>query len=481
MDSVKVTRNLFWRMSERIGAKGVEFLVSIILARLLAPEVYGEIALITIFITILQVFVDGGLGSALIQKKDADDIDFSTVFYFNILFCIVLYFLLFLIAPLIADFYNNANLTPIIRVLGLTIVVSGVKNVQQAYVSKQMLFKRFFFATLGGTIGAALVGIVLAYNGFGIWALVIQQLFNVTVDTIILWITVSWKPKKQFSLIRLKYLYSYGWRLLASNLLETVYNEISQLIIGKKYSSSDLAYYNRAKQFPQFVTSNINSSINSVLFPAMSSVQDNKIRLKSMTRKAIKTSTYIIAPFMVGIAVCSESLVRIVLTEKWLPVVPFMIIFCITHTFLPIHTANLNAIKALGRSDIYLKLEIIKKIIGLVLLFTTMWFGVMVMAYSALISSILSQIINSWPNRTLLDYKYIDQIKDILPSLLISLIMGAAVYCIKFIGLPSIITLVVQVLCGVFLYIILSKLFHIDSFEYVLDIIKRLLHKKEKN
>ena len=478
--SVNVTKNLLWRLFERLGAKGVEFLVSIVLARILAPEVYGEIALITVFITILQVFVDSGLGNALIQKKDADQTDFSTVFYFNIVFCLGLYFLLFLAAPLIANFYEDSNLTPVIRVLGLTIVISGVKNVQQAYVSKHMLFKRFFFATLGGTIGAAGVGIAMAYLGCGIWALVAQQIFNVLVDTIILWITVKWRPIKAFSFERLKKLYSYGWKLLASHLLDTVYSEIRQLIIGKKYSSADLAYYNRAKQFPLFVTTNVNTSINSVLFPAMSNVQDEKARVKSMTRRAIKTSTYIMTPFMVGMAVCGEPLIRLVLTEKWLPAAPYLVIFCITYTFLPIHSANLNAIKAMGRSDIFLKLEIIKKVIGMVLLLSTMWFGVMAMAYSLLVSSVTSQLINSWPNRKLLDYKYEEQLLDILPCLGISVAMGIPVYFVKYIGLPDIATLSIQFVLGVVLYIGLSKLFHIDSFHYVLTTVKGLFKKKKK-
>ena len=239
---ITVVSNLFWRLFERIGAKGVEFIVSIVLARVLMPEVYGRVALITVFTTILQVFVDSGLGNALIQKKDADNVDFSTVFYFNIAFCIALYALLFFAAPFIAAFYKDPGLTGPIRVLGLTVVISGVKNVQHAYVARHMLFRRFFYATLGGTVGAAVLGIYLAYNGAGVWALVAQQVFNVATDTVILWLTVKWRPQRVFSFDRLKGLYSYGWKLLVSHLLETVYQDIRQLVIGKKYTSSDLAF-----------------------------------------------------------------------------------------------------------------------------------------------------------------------------------------------------------------------------------------------
>jgi len=478
--STTVMSNMVWRLAERLGAKGVEFVVSIVLARLLAPDVYGTIALVTVFITIMQVFVDGGLGNALIQKKDADQIDFSTVFYFNIVFCLILYQLLFIASPWIAAFYNDETLTPVVRVLGLTILISGVKNVQQAYVSRHMLFHRFFYATLGGTIGAAVLGIYMAYRGYGVWALVAQQLFNVTLDTIILWFTVKWRPIRAFSFARLKVLYSYGWKLLVSHLIDTVYNDIRQLIIGKRYSKADLAYYNRAKQFPMFITSNINTSINSVLFPAMSSVQDKREHVKAMTRRAIKTSTYIMAPLMMGLAACSKPVVQILLTDKWLPCVPYLTIFCITYMFYPIHTSNLNAIKALGRSDLFLKLEIIKKCVGLVALIISMQFGVMAMAYSLLVTNVISQIINSWPNKKLLNYAYLEQLRDILPNILLSAAMGLIVYAVEFIGLNKYLTLFVQILLGVVIYLLGSKIFKLDSFDYLLSIVKRILQHLRK-
>ena len=359
--SDKVISNFIWRFAERCGAQVVSFIVSIILARLLEPEVYGTIALITVFTAILNVFIDSGMGNALIQKKNADNLDFSTVFFFNICMCSILYVVMFFAATSIAKFYNDPSLVPVIRVLSLTLVISGVKNVQQAYVARTMQFKRFFFSTLGGTIGAAIIGIIMAYYGFGVWALVFQQIFNAAVDTIILWITVKWKPQKAFSFTRLKGLFSYGWKLLTSSLLNEIYNNVWQLVVGKMYSASSLAYYNRGKQFPDLLIANINTSIDSVLLPTMSREQDNAERVKMMTRRAIKTSTYIMSPLMMGLAFCGTPVIRLILTDKWLACVPFMQIFCITSMFFPIHTANLNAIKAMGRSDIFLKLEIIKK------------------------------------------------------------------------------------------------------------------------
>lgn len=479
MKNCLVLTNFIWRFAERCAAQLVAFVVSIVLARILMPEDYGTIALITVFTSILQVFVDSGLSTSLIQKKDADDLDFTSVFYFNFVVCLILYTGMFIVAPYIAEFYNNPSITPVVRVLSLTIVISGVKGIQQAYVSKYMLFKKFFFATIGGTAISAVLGIGMAYAGFGLWALVIQQVSNTTIDTIILWLTVKWRPKKIFSWKRLKKLLGFGWKLLVSALLNTGYNNIWNLIIGKLYSSSDLAFYNQGDKFPQVIVLNINTSIDSVLLPSMSNEQDNKNRVKQMTRRAIKTSTYVMAPLMMGLAFCAEPIVHLVLTDKWLPCVPFLRIFCITYMFWPIHTANLNAINALGRSDLFLKLEIVKKMMGIILLLCIMRISVMAMAYSMLASSILSQLINCWPNRKLLKYGYLEQLKDILPAILLAVVMGCAVSTVQLLGLASAVTLLIQIPLGIIIYICGSKILRLESFEYILDMIKDFTKRKE--
>ena len=460
---------------ERCGAQVVSFVVSIVLARILEPELYGTIALVTVITSILQVFVDSGMANALIQKKDTDDLDYSSVFYFNVAFCLVLYIGLFFAAPLISRIYGSPDLVPVIRVLGLTIVVSGVKNVQQAYVAKTMQFRRFFFSTLGGTLFSAVVGITMAYRGFGIWALVAQQLLNVTVNTAILWLTVGWKPKLMFSLRRLGGLVSYGWKLLASALLDTVYLKLYQVVVGLKYTSSDLAYYNKADQLPLLVVENINSSIDSVLLPVLSAEQDSKEAVRDMTRRAIKTSTYIMMPMMAGLAVCAEPLVRLLLTDKWLPCVPYMQVFCIVYAFYPLHTANLNAIKAMGRSDVFLKLEIIKKIVSTILLVVSMNISVYAIALSQLVSCVTSQLINSWPNRKLLDYSYLHQLRDMTPAILLSLVMALCVRPVVALGLNDWLTLLIQIPAGVLIYFALSAIFHVDSFRFMLDVAKKLL------
>lgn len=465
--------NFMWRFTERTAAQLVAFVVSIILARILAPECYGTIALVTVFTTILQVFVDSGFGTALIQKKDADELDFSSVFFFNMVMCIVLYIGMFIAAPHIATFYNDKGLTPIIRFISLTIIISGVKGIQQAYVSRNMLFKRFFFSTIGGTLISAVVGIYLAYAGYGVWALAVQQISNAFVDTLILWLTVRWQPKMMFSWTRLKSLLKFGWKLLVSALLDTVYSNLRNLIIGKKYTSADLAYFDQGDKLPKAIATNINVSIDSVLLPTMSKVQDKTEAVRTLTRRAIRISVYIVAPLMIGFACCADSLVRLVLTDKWLPCVPFIRILCVSYLFWPIHTANLNAIKAVGRSDIFLKLEVTKKAVGLALLLSTMWFGVKIMAYGLLVDCLFGQIVNTWPNKKLLHYGYADQMKDIAPSILLATVMGVAVYCIGLVSMPEIVKVVVQISLGIVIYVAGSVIFHMREFEYLIKKLRK--------
>lgn len=450
----------------------MSFLVSIVLARLLAPEDYGVIALVTVFTSILQVFVDSGLGTALVQKKNADEADFSSVFYFNVLVCLTLYAGMFVAAPAIAKFYDNPIYVPLVRVLSLTLVISGLKNIQQAYVYRHMIFKRFFFSTLGGTIASAILGILMAYAGFGVGALAAQYVSNTAIDTLILWITVPWRPKKKFSWTKLKSLLSYGWKLLVSALLDTGYTSLWNLLIGKVYSSADLSFYDQGSKYPKAIIGTISNSIDSVLLPTMSIVQDDRAQIKSMTRRSIVTSVYVMAPLMMGLAGCAEPLVSLILTDKWLPCVPYMRIFCITYMFWPVHSANLNAIKAMGRSDLFLRLEILKKIIGIGLLLCTMRISVMAMACSLLISSVTSQIINSYPNWKLLNYRYLEQLRDILPSILLAVIMAAAVGEVPLLGYGNVLTLCIQIPLGAVIYVAGSAIFRLESFRYLLNMIE---------
>ncbi len=474
----KVIGNFIWRLFERFGAQGVTLIVSIVLARLLDPAVYGTVALVTVLTTLLQVFIDSGLGTALIQKKDADDLDFSSVFYFNMVMCIALYVGLFFAAPYIAKFYNLPELIAIVRVLGLTLVISGVKNIQQAYVSRHMLFKKFFFATLGGTIGAAVAGIIMAYLGFGVWALVGQYLFNATIDTLVLWITVKWRPKMMFSFERLKVLFGFGIKLLGVALLTTIYEDIRQILIGKLYTTSDLAFYNKAKQFPALFNSNINASIDSILLPVMSKEQDDITAVKAITKRSIKTSTYIMTPFLIGLAMCGDTFVELILTDKWLPCVPYMRIFCATFILTPMLTANQNAFKALGRMDLYLKTSVVSRIIGVIILIATLPYGVMVMSYGLFLTNVIFQIVCTFPNGKLIKYSYLEQMKDVISNIILSIIMGIVVYVIGLIELNVAVVLLLQIVLGIIVYLVGSILLKNESFNYVLNVFTRFKKRK---
>ena len=456
--------------------------VGIVLARKLDPKVYGSIALVTVFTTLLQVFVDSGLGTALIQKKNADDIDFSSVFWFNLVACIFLYCLMFMFAPLIALYYDRNDLIPVIRVLSLILVISGVKNIQQAYISRNLMFKKFFFATLGGTICAAILGIWMAYHGFGVWALVAQYLLNGLVDTFILWITVKWRPKFVFSFERFKSLFSYGWKMLVSGLIDTVYNELRTIIIGKYYSSEDLAFYSKGSQYPKYAVDNINSTMNSILLPVLSQKQDDLIAVKSATRRVIKLSSFVIWPMMIGLCVTAENFINVLLTEKWLPATFFMRVICIGTAFQPLQTTNLSVIKALGQAGIHLKIELIKKSIAITIVIVSAFFGVEAIAIGSVIYALIATIINSYPNRKLIDYSYIEQIKDIMPFVIMSCIMGICVYFVGLLSLKPFLTLMLQIICGVVIYLLCSVISRVEALYTLKEVLMDLLHMRtEKN
>lgn len=476
----KVFSGLFWTFGERIIAQTVSFIVSIVLARILMPEEYGVVAIILVFINIANVFVANGFGEALVKKTDSDETDFSTIFYCSFIFSWVLYFILFLSAEPIAKFYGHEMLTPLLRVLALKIPISSVSTIQHAYVSKHMIFKKFFFSTLGGTIISGIVGIVMASTGCGPWALVGQYLTNTIIDTLVLFVTVPWRPKWIFNISSAKSLISYGWKLTISSLINEVYGEMRSLIIGKVYSSADLAFYNRGNQFPSLIITNIDTAIGKVVFPAMTKVASKEERLKQISRRAMKTTSYVIFPMMVGLMFIGESLIDVLLGEKWLVCVPFLQCGCLYYMCQPIQTTNWQIIKAVGRSDLCLKLEIIKKIIGVIIILGTMQFGVLAIAIGNAAFGAISMIINIIPNRKLINYSLCEQVKDIMPALIMSLVMGIIVQSINLLNFSKIGILFVQVIIGGGVYIIFSYMFKVESFMYLLDIVKNLGGKKHR-
>ena len=474
-----IISSLLWKFLERVGTQGIQFLIQIILARLLEPKQFGTIAIVTVFINLAQVFVQSGFNTSLIQKKDVDEVDFSSIFFVSFGIAVILYFITYIAAPYISYFYRAPILIPVLRVLSLTLFTGALNSIQNAYVSRNLMFKKLFRSSIGAVMISGSLGIVAAYQGLGIWALVIQQLANHISISIIMWFTVKWRPKLVFSLCKVKKLFSFGWKLLLSSLINVLYMDIRTLIIGRVYSPSTLGFYNRGEQFPKVIVSNIDGSIQSVMLPTLSAHQDNKKRVKEMMRRAIKTSSFLIFPMMIGMSVVAEPLVKIVLTDKWLPAVPFLQIFCISYALITIHTANLQAINSMGRSDIFLKLEIIKKIVGLIILGISLPFGVYAIALGQVFSGIVSTFINAYPNKQLLDYSYTEQWGDMMPSLLIAIIMGAIVYIFTYLNIGVWNMIVLQILVGIIVYIGLARMFKIESYSYLIDIIKKIVISKK--
>lgn len=481
----KTLSGVIWKFGERVSAQAVNFIVSIILARLLLPEDYGLIALVTVFITICNKVVVSGFATSLIQKKDADNLDFSTVFYFSLAVAVVLYTGLFFTAPFIADFYSAesdpALFIQVIRVMGLNLFIIAVNSVQQAYVSRTMQFRKFFFSTIIGTVVSAVAGIALAYMGKGVWALVAQNMILAVVNGIVLWFMVKWRPQLKFSFKRLKVLYAYGWKIFMASIIKILYTDLRSLVIGKVYTAADLAFYNKAQSFPQLIDTNVEGTIDSVLFPAISKKQSNVDDMRAMLRRAIKTTSYVLMPLLAGLSAVAKPFIIILLTDKWAESIPLMQILAFSFIFAPVELENLQAIKAIGRSDIALKVEIIKKVVGVVILIASIPFGVTAIAVGMVISTTLSAIINAIPNKKLLGYTFKMQLKDILPSLIMSLVMFGAVYPISLLNINVWLMLVIQVIAGAVIYIALSAIFKVESFKYILSLLKGFLKRGKKN
>lgn len=475
----KILSGLFWSFAERIGAQVVTFAVSLVLARILAPSDYGMVSMVTVFVTIANVLVTSGFGNALIQKKDADDLDFSSVFFAQLGLSLVLYGLLFVAAPYIAAFYGEGyeSLSQVLRVIGLRIPIAAINNVQRAYVSRKMIFKKFFVATIFGTIVSAGVGLLMAYSGYGVWALVGQYLTNVIMDTIILGITVKWRPHWQFSFLRLKPLFSYGWKLLTVDLVNSLLNNLRTMLVGKFYTPNDLAYYERAEQFPGLIVTNINSSIQSVLFPAMSKEQDETEKVKALLRNMISIGAFVIFPLTFGLMAVARPLVLLLLTEKWAESIPYIQIFSVSYSLRIISTSCAQSIKALGRSDLYMKYSVLYKVIEFVSIIITIFIGVKAVAVGTLINAIILVIIQYICNRKLTRYSIGEFAADLLPSVLLSGVMLIVVLLMGTLS-SSVGMLACQIAVGGIVYIGGAFLLRMKPLFAVLNIIKGLFHKK---
>jgi len=471
----KAASSFLFKLIESFGMQGIAFVVSIVLARLLSAEDYGVLGMLTVFIAVSQVFVQSGLNTALIQKKDVDETDLSSVFFVSLGIAAALYAVLFLAAPFIAAFFAMPQLKSTLRVLALVLIPGALVSVQNAVVARQMAFRKLMVCSLCATVLSGAVGIGMAFAGCGYWALVGQQLSNQLGLCLLLLIAVKWRPKLLFSFERVKTLVRFGWKLLASSLLDTGYMNLRTAVIGKKFPGDTLGYFNRGKQFPELVMNAVNGSIQSVMLPVLSEKQDERAQMKQMMRCSVMVSSFLVLPMMAGLAAVAEPLIRLLLTDKWLPCVPFLQICCIDFAFYPIHTANLQAINAMGRSDVFLKLELIKKSYGIVILVLSvvLFDSVYAIAWGAVVSTLLSAVVNASPNRRLMGYGYLEQMKDVLPSIALSLVMFAAVSAAGMLPLPTILLLCVQIITGMLVYGALALLFRLEAAQYLLDMAKK--------
>ena len=477
--SGKAASSLLFKLMESFGMQGIAFVVGLVLARRLDAADYGVLGMLMVFIAFSQVFVQSGLNTALIQKKDTDEEDFSSAFWFSLGVAALLYLLLFAFAPLIAALMNRPELARVLRVLALVLIPGSLVSIQGAAVARQMLFRKMMLCSLIATVLSGAVGIAMAYAGMRYWALVAQQLTNQAALAVLLLLFVPWKPAFQFSWQRVKALLRFGWKLLVSSILDTGYMNLRSLVIGLKYNDAALGNFTRGKQFPELVMNAVNGSIQSVMLPVLSEEQDDMARMKQMMRRSVKLSSFVVLPLMAGLAAVAAPMVTLLIGDKWLPCVPFLQICCIDFAFYPIHTANLQAINAMGRSDVFLKLELIKKSYGVAILLIALFcFDTpLAIAWGAAVSTLCSAFVNASPNRKLLGYGYLEQMKDILPSVLCALAMFAAVWAMNALPLPPIALLPLQVIAGVVVYAGLALLTRNDSLPYLLEMGKKLLHK----
>lgn len=459
----KTTSALFWSSVERFSNQGISFFFSILLARMLDPSDFGIIAMITIFFAVAQSFVDSGFSNALVRKTDRIEEDLSTCFYFNIAVGLVAYIVLFFIAPFVATFYNQPILSPIIRITGLGVVLNSLCVVQQALFTIRIDFKSQAKVTLSATIISGIVGVVLAYLEYGVWALVWQGVVMSLVRMGILWLMSKWRPKTGFSKDSFHYLFGYGSKLLASGLLDTIYNNIYPIVIGKFYSPAQLGNYSRALSFAQLPSSNITSILQRVTFPVLSTIQDDMPRLQTNYRRLLKLSAFIVFPLMMGLAAVAFPVIRIILTPKWEGCSLYLQIICFALMLYPIHAINLNLLQVKGRSDLFLRLEVIKKIVGVCIMCITIPLGITAMCIGMVASSLIALFINTFYTGKLIDIGYLKQMCDLLPIFINSLLMGGVVFItIQFI-MNDVFKLMVGGIIGGLYYLLSSYIFTRDE------------------
>lgn len=466
-------KGISWSAVERFSYQGITFLIQLVLARLLAPADYGVVAMLAIFLQIAQVFIDCGFGNALIKKQDCDDTDFSTVFFFNFGTSLLLYLVLFFTAPLIAAFYETPLLVPVLRVLALTLLFNAVSIVQQTKLIKKVDFRSQSIVTLTSAIISGTVGIICAYRGMGPWALVVQQLLNSILRSIILLIIVRWTPRLVFSGKSFRYVFDFGSKLLVSTLIDVIYKNLYKLVIGKKFSDADLGYYTKSEEFAIFPSTNVANIISRVCLPILSKIQDDNERLSSAYRSLIRYASLLIFPMMIGLLAVSHPFIITFLKEPWEPAVPILRILCLDWMLDFICVINLNLLMVKGRTDLILRLQIVKKAIAITILFLSIPYGVIGMCWGRVLYSVIAVCINTYYTKRIIGLGLLAQMRDIFPYLAVSAVMGVAVFYCTTIFENSIISLLAGIVTGVIVYMILSYQFFRNDYQGVRAIMRK--------
>lgn len=463
----KTISGVFWQFCQNGFGQTVNFIITVLLARLLMPEEFGIIAIAGMFIAITGPFVECGLGSVLIQKNGVDELDYHTTFWAQLCFSIIVYLVLFVSAPLFSGLFDQYELTRVIRVLSIGIILGALGGIPKVILNKELAFKKFFQVTFLGTVLSGFMGVILAYYGLGVWSLVFQNLFSIIITNIILYVKVGWRPKMFFSFIRFKNNFVIGLKYMSGNLIGLFFGQLKGFIIGLRYTSADLAYYNRGESGPSIFSRNIVSSINAVLFPVFSKLQDDKFAVKNAISRSIKTGTFLFFPFLMGLSAISDNVVVVMYTEKWSACIPFMQIFCISECFTILNTANLQALSGMGKVNDILKMELYKKPVMIAVFMITMFIGPLAIAVGMLFYTIYTTFVNAHPIEKYIGYSIKEQFKDICGNAVLASIMAIVVYLIGLMDLDLYLSLVIQVTVGFIIYIGLSELFKVEAWLYI--------------
>lgn len=471
----RTVSSLIWKLFEQSASSVVSLIVQIVMARLLAPDEFGMLAIMLVFVNVGNVIVQSGLNTAIIQGPDVTERDYSTVFWMSLVVSLVLCLAVWVASPAIAEYYTMASIVWPLRVLVLILIINAFNSIQEAIVARGLQFNKTARATVTASVTSGTIGIIAALFGAGLWALVIQQLLFQLVKSIVLAFQISWKPRLVFEPDRAVVLFRFSWKLLVSGLIEQGYQSLSDLMIGKVFDSTSLGYVSQGKKYPQALGLMLDGAIQPVMLSAVARVQDDGEKVKRLARRALKTSTFLIAPAMTLFAFVAESVVLLLLGERWLPCVPYLRMYCFVYALLPVHTTNLQVLNGVGRSDLYLRLEVIKKIIGI----TTLCFTVFVLrdltaiVAGYVVTGIICTFVNAHPNKRVIGYSYLEQIRDILPAFALAIVAGALTYPISFAVLPLLVSILLQSLAMAIVYLLLAKLLKVEEMTYLLGMLSK--------